>query len=158
MTAELVRSALLIGVGVFATTLAQPSVIKLPLQNLLKTDLHIRPEGMAVFFAVSALAWYFKPLAGVLSDSVPLFGTRRRHYLLLSALAAGAFWLLTGWVPHTYASLLAAVVAMNAMLVVGSTVVGGVMVEAGQRYGATGRLTSARYFVMNVCILLGGPL
>src|SRR5215471_13203 len=88
MTAELVRSALLIGVGVFATTLAQPSVIKLPLQNLLKTDLHIRPEGMAVFFAVSALAWYFKPLAGLLSDSVPLFGTRRRHYLLVSAAAA----------------------------------------------------------------------
>ncbi len=47
---------------------------------------------------------------------------------------------------------------MNAMLVIGSTVVGGLLVEAGQRYGATGRLTSARYFVMNLCLLLGGPL
>ncbi|HKW92708.1 MAG TPA: MFS transporter [Methylomirabilota bacterium] len=155
---ELVRSAFLIGVGVFATTLAQPAVIKLPLQNLLKTDLHIRPEGMAVFFALSALAWYVKPLAGLLSDSVPLFGTRRRHYLLVSAAAATVLWLLVAVVPRSYASLLSTVVAMNAMLVMGSTVVGGLMVEAGQRYGATGLLTSARYFVMNVCVLLGGPL
>jgi len=155
---ELVRSAFLIGSGVFATTLAQPAVIKLPLQNLLKTDLHVAPEGMAVFFAVSALAWYFKPLAGILSDSFPLFGTRRRHYLLFSATTAAVLWLLVGLVPRSYGSLLGAVVAMNAMLVMGSTVVGGLLVEAGQRYGATGRLTSARYFVMNVCLLLGGPL
>jgi hypothetical protein len=142
--AELVRSAFLIGAGVFATTLAQPAVIKLPLQNLLKTDLHVGPEGMAVFFAVSALAWYFKPLAGLLSDSVPLFGTRRRHYLLASAATAAVLWLLVAVVPRSYGSLLWAVVAMNSMLVMGSTVVGGLLVEAGQRYGATGRLTSAR--------------
>ena len=54
----------------FATTLAQPAVIKLPLQNLLKTDLHVAPEGMAFFFAVAALAWYFKPLAGIQRDFV----------------------------------------------------------------------------------------
>jgi hypothetical protein len=35
--AELVRSAFLIGAGVFATTLAQPAVIKLPLQNLYRS-------------------------------------------------------------------------------------------------------------------------
>ena len=152
------RWAMLIGAGVFATTLAQPAVLKLPLQYLLKSDLHVSRDAMAAFFAVGALAWYFKPLAGILSDSVPLFGTRRRHYLLLSAGAAGGLWLLIGLVPHTYAALLAVVIALNAMLVVGSTVVGGVMVEIGQRYRATGRLSSARYFVQNACVLLGGPV
>lgn len=155
---ELGRWAVLVGAGVFATTLAQPAVLKLPLQRLLKTDLHVTRDAMAAFFAAGALAWYFKPLAGILSDSVPLFGTRRRHYLLLSAAGAGALWLLAGVVPRTYAALLGAVILTNAMLVVGSTVVGAVMVEIGQRYGATGRLSSARYFVQNVCVLLGGPL
>ena len=155
---ELVRWAILVGAGVFATTFAQPAVLKLPLQYLLKSDLHVSRDAMAAFFAVGALAWYFKPLAGILSDSVPLFGTRRRHYLLLSGVAAGGLWLLIGLVPRTYAALLAAVIAMNAMLVVGSTVVGGVMVEIGQRYRATGRLSSARYFVQNACVLLGGPV
>ncbi|HEY7678807.1 MAG TPA: hypothetical protein VIG69_17165, partial [Candidatus Methylomirabilis sp.] len=137
--AELVRWAFLIGAGVFATTLSQPGVLKLPLQNLLKTDLQASREAMAAFFAAGALAWYFKPLAGILSDSFPLCGTRRRHYLLFSAAAAAALWLLVGVVPRTYASVLLAVIGMNAMLVIGSTVVGGLMVEAGQRYGATGR-------------------
>lgn len=156
--AELRRWAFLIGAGVFATTLSQPGVIKLPLQNLLKSDLMVSREGMAAFFALSALAWYLKPVAGILTDSFPLFGTRRRHYLILSAGAAALLWLLVGIVPHRYASLLWAVIAMNAMLVIGSTVVGGLLVEAGQRHQATGRLSSARYFVMNLCLLLGGPL
>lgn len=154
----LARWVVLIGAGFFATTMAQPAVLRLPFQNLLKADLHVSREAMAAFFAVSALAWYFKPFAGILSDSVPLFGTRRRHYLLLSALAAGAAWALVGVIPRSYGTILAAVVAMNAMLVMGSTVTGGLMVEAGQRYGASGRLSSARYFVMNGCVLIGGPL
>src|SRR3989442_977371 len=76
---ELVRWAILVGAGVFATTFAQPAVLKRPLQYLLKSDLHVSRDAMAAFFAAGALAWYFKPLAGILSDSVPLFGTRRRH-------------------------------------------------------------------------------
>ncbi len=156
--AELRRWAYLIGAGVFSTTLSQPVVIRLPLQNLLKGELQVPPQAMAGFFALAAVAWYFKPLAGILTDSFPLCGTRRRHYLIFSALAAGALWLLVGMVPHTYALLLGAVIAMNAMLVIGSTVVGGLLVEAGQRYQATGRLSSARFFVMNLCVLLGGPL
>jgi predicted MFS family arabinose efflux permease len=155
---DLRRWTLIIGAGVLATTLSQPAVIRLPLQRLLKSDLQVSRQAMASFFAVAAAAWYFKPLAGILSDSVPIFGTRRRHYLLLSAAAASALWLLLGVVPRTYASLLGAVVAVNAMLVVGSTVAGALLVEAGQRYHATGRLTSTRYVVQNTCILLGGPL
>src|SRR5256885_14481730 len=67
---ELVRWAILVGAGVFATTFAQPAVLKLPLQYLLKSDLHVSRDAMAAFFAAGALAWYFKPLAGILSDSV----------------------------------------------------------------------------------------
>jgi hypothetical protein len=155
---DLRRLTLIVGSGVLATTLAQPAVIRLPLQYLLKSDLHVSRQAMATFFALAALAWYLKPIAGILSDGFPLFGTRRRHYLVLSAGGAGLLWLLLDSVPRTYGGLLGAVIAINAMLVIGSTVVGGVLVEAGQRYNATGRLTSARYFVQNACILSGGPL
>src|SRR5437016_5396954 len=96
---ELVRWAILVGAGVFATTFAQPAVLKLPLQYLLKSDLHVSRDAMAAFFAAGALAWYFKPLAGILSDSVPLFGTRRRHYLLLR----GGVDAREGRAPHAHA-------------------------------------------------------
>ena len=154
----LTRWAVLIGAGVFATTMSQPAVLRLPFQNLLKADLHVSRETMASFFALSTLAWYFKPLAGIFTDSFPLFGTRRKHYLILSAIIAAALYLVVGVVPRTYLAVLLAVIAVNCMLVIGSTVVGGISVEVGQREGATGRLNSARYSVMNACVLLGGPL
>jgi len=156
--AQLRRSVAMVAAGVFATTLAQPSLLRLPFQRLLKSDLHIPPHGMAAFFATAALAWYVKPLAGIVSDALPLFGTRRRHYLILSGLSAATLWLLVGFMPISYLGLLTAVVVLNAALVMGSTVTGGLLVEAGQRYGATGRLTSARYVVQSLCVLLGGPL
>jgi predicted MFS family arabinose efflux permease len=156
--ATLRRTTLIVGAGVLATTLAQPGVLRLPLQQVLKTELGVSPHEMAAFFAAAALAWYAKPLAGILSDSVPLFGTRRRHYLALSGLAAAVLWLLVAAVPRTYATVLAAVVGLNAALVMGSTVTGGLLVEAGQRHGSTGRLTSARYVVQSACVLVGGPL
>ena len=150
--------AVLIGAGVFATTMSQPAVLRLPFQNFLKTDLHASRQAMASFFALSTLAWYFKPLAGIFTDSVPLFGTRRRHYLILSAIIAGALYLTVGLVPRTYMSILVAMIAVNCMLVIGSTVVGGLVVEIGNREHATGRLNSSRYVVMNACTLIGGPL
>ena len=152
------RWAILICAGVFATTMSQPAVLRLPFQNLLKSDLHVSREMMSSFFAVSTFAWYCKPLAGIFIDSFPLFGTRRKSYMVLSAIVAAALYLVVGVVPRTYAAVLAAMVAVNCMLVVGSTVAGGLTVEAGQRDGATGRLNSARNFIMNACGLLGGPL
>jgi BT1 family len=79
---HLFRWAVIIGAGVLATTLSQPAVLRLPFQNLLKNDLHVSRQVMAAFFAITPFAWNIKPLFGILSDSTPIFGTRRRHYLL----------------------------------------------------------------------------
>ena len=87
---------------------------------------------MAMFFGIGALAWYVKPLAGLLVDSIALFGTHRRYYLIFSALLAAACWLLLGIVSRSYFLLLVAVVAMQSMLVIGSTVLGGFLVERGK--------------------------
>jgi MFS family permease len=155
---RLTRWVVLIGAATFATTMSQTGILRLPFQNLLKSELNVSREAMASFFALTALAWYFKPLAGILTDSVPLLGTRRRHYLIFSAFCAATFYLLSGIASHKYIGLVVVLVAANAMLVIGSTVAGALTVEAGQRYGATGRLTSALYVVANGCVLLGGPL
>ncbi len=79
---------------------------------------------------------------------MPLFGTRRRHYLLLSA--AGVLWLLLGIVPKTFHSLLGTIVALETMWVIGSTVVEGLLVEEGQKYQATGQLSSLRLSVRSL--------
>ena len=85
----------MVGLGAFVTTIAQPGVIgRLPLQFLLKNELHFNAQTLAAFMVVATFAWNVKPLAGILSDAFPLFGTRRRHYMLLGAGLAAVCWFL----------------------------------------------------------------
>src|SRR4030095_2331551 len=44
---------------------------------------------LAAFAWITTIPWFIKPLYGLLSDFVPLFGTRRRSYfLIMSSMAA----------------------------------------------------------------------
>jgi Na+/melibiose symporter-like transporter len=157
-SADEYRVAIVVGTGIFGTTLAQLEVLDLPFRLLLQTRFDASPQQTALFFAAAGAPWFFKPIAGLLSDSVPLFGTRRRHYLILCATLAAVFWLALGPLSHGYALLLMALVTMNAALVVASTVIGGLIAEKSREYGSAQRLVSARGFVEGACVLLAGPL
>jgi MFS family permease len=156
---NLLHLALVIVFGIFATTLPQPQVLgKLPLQFLLKNEVGVTREQMAAFFFWCGLAWYLKPLAGILTDAFPLFRTRRRHYLLISSVLASASWIGMTFVPHKYGALLWGALIVNLFMVMASTVTGAFLVEAGQSLGATGRLTALRMLVSSFCSLVQGPL
>jgi BT1 family len=151
-------SMLIIAAGTISTSLAQPDLLDLPIRRLLKEELGVSQSQMAMFFGIGALAWYVKPIAGLLVDSIALFGTHRRYYLIISSLAAGALWVFLGMVSHSYPMLLAGVVVMQCMLVIGSTVLGGFLVERGKLLMAEGRLVSCRMFFEQACDLIAGPL
>jgi hypothetical protein len=156
---NLLGLGLVIIFGIFATTLPQTSGLgRLPLQFLLKNEVGVTREQMAEFFFWTGLAWYLKPLAGILTDAFPIFGTRRRHYLLFSSALTALSWIGMNFLPHTYGSLLLGAMTVELFMVMGSTVIGASLVEAGQRMGATGRLSALRMFVYNFCTLIQGPL
>lgn len=67
---------------------------RLAVNFYLKDDLHLDPAEAAVISGFSALPWLIKPLYGFISDSVPLFGYRRRSYLVLSGLLGALSWSL----------------------------------------------------------------
>ena len=98
-----------------------------------------------------------KPLAGILTDAFPLFGSRRRSYILISASLAGLSWIGLILTPHTYGAMLWVVIVINVFMVVTSTVVGGTMVEAAQAVQGSGRLTAIRQFVQQACVIVNGP-
>ena len=64
-------------------------LIAQPVRSLLKSwgD---SPTTIATFMGLLALPWSLKVLFGLLSDLVPLFGSRRRNYLLISSVSASA--------------------------------------------------------------------
>lgn len=149
--------ALLVGAGWLFTNLGY-SIADLPLKFLLKDGLGLQVAAVSAFFAISQFTNYIKPLAGILTDSIPFLGTRRRHYLLFSLAICGLMWLVLPFVPRTYASLLGTYTFLHVFIVLISTTLGGVMVEGGYRYHATGRLSAQRIGIFRVVGLVGGPL
>ena len=127
------------------------------MRNLLKNELHVGRAANAAFFFWSGLAWYFKPLAGIVTDAFPVFGSRRKSYLLISSGLAVLSWVGLYFTPHTYGALLWMVIVINAFMVVTSTVVGGYLVETAQAVSGSGRLTAIREFVMQSCRIVNGP-
>ncbi|KAI3469586.1 hypothetical protein Pfo_026249 [Paulownia fortunei] len=67
---------------------------RLAVNFYLKDDLHLDPAETAIISGVSSLPWLVKPLYGFISDSFPLFGYRRRSYLVLSGLLGAFSWSL----------------------------------------------------------------
>jgi predicted MFS family arabinose efflux permease len=153
------RDALVIGICIFATVLAtQARLGRLPFRAILKNDLGFGPAEMARFFALAGIAWFLKPLAGALSDHLRLFGTRRRHYLLLSGVLGAATWGIAALVPRSYEWLVAVAIVLSAITCIGNTAAGGLLVDLGRSGGSTGALSSVRVIVMNASSLIAGPL
>jgi MFS family permease len=151
--------ATVMATGIFATTFVQTQTLGyLPLNHLLGKTLHLDSDKAATFFSLAMLPWTFKVIAGLMVDGVPLFGSRRRSYLLLSALTALAMWLWMGLSPGNFNLLLALAIGMNMAIVFGSTTSGGLLVEAGQRFNASGRLSSLRVFAQNLGAGLAMPV
>lgn len=76
---------------------------RLAVSFYLKDDLHLDPAETAVISGFSALPWLIKPLYGFISDSIPLFGYRRRSYLFLSGLLGALSWsLMASFVDSKY--------------------------------------------------------
>lgn len=155
--------SVMVAAGAFVTTFAQLRILaKFPLTFLLKEHFHLPQQDVAVFFFWATFAWSLKPLAGLFADAFPLFGTRRRHYMMLGSAFAGVFWILMGLNSNNYTLLFAFAIAVNIATVFASTVMGGLMVEAGQAFGAPGRMSSLRQFVQSIsqiiAPLMGGYL
>ena len=153
------RSIALVGWGIFVTSLGQTAAVGLlPLRYLLKEKLGYTPDQMAGFLALVILPWNFKLILGLLSDNVRLFGTRRRHYLLLSTMAVAGMWLVLALVPRTTHWLLSTAIVLNVAMVMASVVVGGLLVECGQKYRTTGRMASARMLSTSIAGMVTGVL
>jgi MFS family permease len=157
-TKSLLYAAIVVVIGVLGTSLAQPQVLgRIPIQNLLKNELHVDRAANAAFFFWMGLAWYFKPFFGIITDAFPLFGSRRKSYMILGAFFGTISWAGLYFTPHRYGSLLWACIIINLFMMATSTVVGGYMVEAAQASSGSGRLTSVRNAVEQFGILVAGP-
>ncbi len=138
--AELSRALALVGVGIFATTLAQPEQIGRSLFGAPQFP-SASAQGVAGFWALLGIFWYLKPVAALLFQSMPGLATRRTVCLVATSFGAAVLWMLPSLRMHAPTSLTPAIgIGVNALLVLASTILGGYLVEQAQRIGASGRL------------------
>src|SRR5437870_10529073 len=103
-----------------------------PLTLTLKETLGLSATQIATFGWITLLPWVIKPLYGFLSDSVPLFGYRRKSYFILScAVAAVAGLLLAARGTPTYWTLAVFVTAMAFGVAFTDVLTDAMMAESG---------------------------
>jgi MFS family permease len=157
---EPVRLGLLFGAIYFLQGIGEPTegLIAQPVRSMLKRWGHTAPE-ITAFSALLTVPWSIKPIYGLLSDFVPILGSRRRNYLILTGgvtavcllglfawpVSPGARWALLGWlIGPTVAAAFTDVVA------------DALMVERGQSLGLTGRLQSIQWGSLYAASILTG--
>jgi MFS family permease len=114
---------------------------------------------VATFFAITTVPWLIKPVYGLLSDFVPLFGYHRKSYLLLTsstAAAAGLFLGVTG--DHAYWRMAAIFTLMALGLAFTDVLVDALMVENGKPMGLTGAFQSVQWAAITMASILVGEL
>jgi hypothetical protein len=133
--------------------LAQPDgLMAQPLSYYLKTAQGWTPAQIAAFTSLLYVAWIVKPLYGLISDFVPLFGYRRKSYLVLVNIAAVVGFVWTTQLSAPSVLFIALAVAAYAMAI-SSTLYGAVLVENGQRLRATDRFVNQQWLWYNVAAI-----
>jgi MFS family permease len=132
-----------------------------PLTHYLKETQDWNPVRIAASLAVLDVPWVVKPLYGIISDFLPIFGYRRRSYLLLANVGAIAAFLWTTQVLAPAAIVFTLTLTAIAMAV-SSTVCGALLVESGQKHQASGAFVNQQWLWFNIAVvvasLVGGEL
>jgi folate/biopterin transporter len=104
-------------------------ISRLAVSFFLKDELTLSPAEVAAMMGIAALPWTIKPIFGFVSDGLPIFGYRRRPYLILSGLLGVAAWVSLATIVHTTAAATLAIVMTSLSVAVSDVIVDSLIVE-----------------------------
>src|SRR5262245_46798420 len=150
----------LFGLLYFVQGIVEPTdgLLSQPIKSLLR-NWDYSAAATAWFIAILSLAWAIKPLYGLLTDFVPLAGSRRRSYLLLTTAVASISMTTVYFVPLTSerAVVLLILLLPSAVgIAFSDVVIDAMMVTTGQQHGMTGLLQSVQWACMYAAMILTG--
>jgi folate/biopterin transporter len=111
---------------------------------LLKDQLHLGPAELSALSGLFVLPWTIKPLYGFLSDGLPLFGFRRKSYLIMAGVIGGLSYAALGYSPFwdsletgtAVAGTCAALILSSACIAVSDVVADGIVVTRTRKESA----------------------
>ncbi len=124
---------------------------------LLKDNFGLSAAQTATFFSITVIPWLIKPVYGLISDFVPLFGQRRKSYFILtSGMAAAMGFALTMMGSYTYWGVAIFFTLMGLGLAFTDVLTDALMVENGQRLGLTGPFQAVQWAAISCASILVG--
>ena len=69
------------------------SIAELAVQYFLKDELKLEPATMSQIYSIIYIPWMIKPLFGFITDLFPVFGYRRKIYIMLSSILIMLSWI-----------------------------------------------------------------
>jgi MFS family permease len=139
---------------------ARVGIIYQPLTHYLK-ETGWTALQVAAYFAVLNFPWVIKPVFGLVSDFVPLFGYRRKSYLIIASLCAVTAYAVIARQADPAAFALPLLLTAYAMATA-STLCGALLAENGQAFRLSSSFVSQQwlwfYIAIMACSFAGGAL
>jgi len=128
-----------------------------PVTFTLKERLGLSAAQVGTFGWITLFPWVIKPVYGLLSDAVPLFGRRRKSYFLITCTIAtlAGLVLAAQETPH-YWSLALLIMLMAFGIAFNDVLTDAMMVENGKPLGLTGTFQAVQWGALNAATILVG--
>lgn len=159
---EVILLSLLFATLYFVQGFAEPSegLIAQPVRAQLRF-LQVTPSEISHYSFLIGLPWSFKLLFGLTSDFVPIFGSRRKSYLLISTLLAAVSLFAVACIPfelQRLKTIFGFICAASIGVAFTDVVVDALAVSAGQKYGLTGRFQAIQWGGIYTATILTGSI
>ncbi|MPZ31956.1 MAG: MFS transporter [Rhodospirillales bacterium] len=130
---------------------ARVGIIYQPLTHYLK-EIGWTALQVTAYFAVLNFPWVIKPVFGLVSDFVPLFGYRRKSYLIVASLCAVAAYAAIARQADPVTFALPLLLTSYAMATA-STLCGALLAENGQTFRLTSTFVSQQWLWFYIAIM-----
>lgn len=117
---------------------------RLAVSFFLKDELLLSPVEVSALLGIVFLPWMIKPVFGFISDGLPIFGYRRRPYLILSGILGTASWACLATIVHTSWAATLAIALGSLSVAMSDVIVDSLVVERarGESQAKAGSLQS----------------
>jgi MFS family permease len=132
-------------------------LIAQPLNYYLKQTFGWSPVQVTAYLTILNLPWIIKPVYGLVSDFLPLFGYRRKTYLVTANAAATIAYCSVTQITAPSQLIFALLLTAFAMAI-SSTLCGAILVENGQRLGASDAFVNQQWLWFYIAALVSGFL
>ncbi len=155
-TAESQRLALLFVIVYFAQGM---SALPVQVITISFKDQGLNADDIATFFLLTSIPWFLKPVYGLISDFLPLFGQHRKSYLLLTSALACVAGVVAGFsAQFSYWELAVLYTTMGLGLAYNDVLTDALMVENGKLNGLTGAFQSVQWSAVTAAAIVVGLL